>query len=134
MKERNLRRTEATETDTLKTKRVKIPRAKSHLEEAFWLQLRVENLQGEFKREFRFCSHRKWRFDFANEFYRLGIEIEGGIWKFGHHNRGKGFEDDCEKYNHAALDDWTVFRFTPKMVNNLDGLELVKAYIKRHGG
>src|SRR3990167_7888100 len=54
MKERNLRRTEATETDTLKTKRVKIPRAKSHLEEAFWLQLRVENLQGEFKREFRF--------------------------------------------------------------------------------
>ena len=110
--------------------RVKIPRAKSHLEETFWLQLGVDGLQGKFKREFQFDPYRKWRFDFAYEGAMLGVEIEGGIWNQGRHNRGKGFENDCEKYNHAALCGWVVMRFTPKMVNNLEGLGMVKLFLE----
>ena len=115
----------------LDAQRVKIPRAKSHLEETFWLHLGVEGLQGEFTREFRFDPHRKWRFDFANEAVMLGVEIEGGIWNQGRHNRGAGFEKDCEKYNHAALCGWVVMRFTPKMINNLEALDMVKAFLQQ---
>lgn len=115
--------------------KIKIPRAKSHLEEAFWLQLGAEGLQGEFKREFRFCTHRKWRFDFASEFYRLGIEIEGGIWNKGRHTTGKGFENDCEKYNHAvAFHGWSVLRFTKGRINDGSAIETVKIYVERMGG
>jgi hypothetical protein len=41
---------------------------------------------------------------------RTLIEIEGGIWISGRHNRGVGFITDIEKYNDAALTGWRVFR------------------------
>jgi hypothetical protein len=59
-----------------------------------------------------------WRFDFAWPEYLIAIEIEGGQWSNGRHQRGKGFEDDCEKYNAAAFYRWSVFRFTTNMVND----------------
>ncbi len=66
--------------------------------------------------EYRFHETRKWRFDFAYPDQNLAIEVEGGIWSGGRHTRGKGYEDDCEKYNTAALRGWTVLRFTGDMI------------------
>jgi very-short-patch-repair endonuclease len=68
--------------------------------------------------EYRFHDTRQWRFDFAWPDYLLAVEVEGGQWVNGRHQRGQGFEDDCEKYNEAALDGWCVLRFTGGMVKD----------------
>lgn len=64
------------------------------------------------KREYRFHETRKWPFDFAWPASKLAVEIEGGIWVNGGHNRGKKYTADCEKYNAAVLRGWRVLRYT----------------------
>jgi hypothetical protein len=57
---------------------------------------------------------RKFRFDYCFTDLKLAIEIEGGIWRkepTGHAG-GKGITKDIEKYNLAALNGYTVIRFT----------------------
>jgi very-short-patch-repair endonuclease len=66
--------------------------------------------------EHRFATGRRWRFDFACPLVRVAIEVEGGTWSGGRHTRGAGFSADCEKYNAAAYEGWTVFRLTGAMI------------------
>jgi very-short-patch-repair endonuclease len=66
--------------------------------------------------EHRFATGRRWRFDFACPLVRVAIEVEGGTWSGGRHTRGAGFSADCEKYNAAAHEGWTVFRLTGAMI------------------
>ena len=83
-------------------------------EEAFALHCHVEGLFP--KREFVFAEPRRWRFDFAFEAEKLAVEIEGGTWIAGRHNRGSSIEKDLDKYNTAARLGWTVLRYTTQMV------------------
>ena len=99
----------------LTTKVVKIPRPLSIGEETLAMQIRTVGLPAP-DREFRFAPPRKWRFDFAWPTYKLAVEVEGGVGNGGRHTRLAGFEDDCEKYNAAALDGWAVLRFTTRQV------------------
>lgn len=83
----------------------------SKLEEKFLFLWRC--LDGpELVREFRFHPTRKWRADFAHVESRTLIEVEGGTWIAGRHNRGSGFTKDAEKYLEAALGGWRVLRLT----------------------
>jgi very-short-patch-repair endonuclease len=66
--------------------------------------------------EHKFHPTRKWRFDFAHIEKRVAIEIEGGTWMQGGHSRGRGYQEDCEKYNEAVRLGWRVFRLTGKMI------------------
>lgn len=68
--------------------------------------------------EYKFLTDRKYHFDFACPAKMIAIEIEGGTWSDGRHVRGKGYSDDCEKYNLAQLNGWRVFRFTSDMLRN----------------
>ena len=68
------------------------------------------------EREFRFYSERRWRADFAYLPGRVLIEVEGGIWVNGRHNRAAGFNADLEKYLEANLAGWRVFRFGPDQI------------------
>lgn len=77
-------------------------------------------------REFRFHPARRWRFDYAWPSIFVAAEREGGVWVAGRHTRGKGFEADCEKYNEANLLGWTVFRFTPKMIESGAAADVLK--------
>lgn len=70
-------------------------------------------------REYRF-SERGWRFDLALPDYNVAVEYEG-IWAGqesgsgsgkSRHTTGAGYQEDCHKYNRAALDGWIVLRFT----------------------
>ncbi len=75
------------------------------------------------EKEFRFHPVRKWRADFAHLPSRTLIEIEGGIYVNGRHNRGAGFAADLEKYLEAALAGWRVVR--------LGSNELTTAHVER---
>lgn len=55
-----------------------------------------------------FHSSRKWRFDFAWPAYMVAVEVHGGIFVKGGHNRGRGLMNDCEKLRAAAVLGWTV--------------------------
>jgi len=92
---------------------------KSGLEAIMLIQLKAHELQIGCQLEYLFHDGRRWRFDFAWHIEKLALEIEGGTWSGGRHTRGKGFENDCEKYNTAAIHGWTILRCTRDMV--LDG-------------
>jgi len=68
--------------------------------------------------EFKFSNDRKWRFDFAWYDVMLAVEVEGGVFNQGRHTRPKGFENDCVKYNEAAIMGWTVLRYPITLINS----------------
>lgn len=84
----------------------------------------------ELVREHVFYPGRKWRSDFAHVASKVLVEIEGGIWNQGRHTRGKGYQDDCEKYNSAALAGWTVVRLAGKEMISRDWVERIKGAIE----
>lgn len=59
--------------------------------------------------EHRFHPERKWRFDYAHLPTKTAIEINGGVWSGGRHNRGAGYLRDREKVNTAQMLGWKVF-------------------------
>ena len=59
-----------------------------------------------------------WRFDYAFPVLKVAVEVEGGVFVGGGHNRGAYYTDNCNKYNTAASMNWLVFRFTPDMLND----------------
>ena len=87
----------------------------SRLEERFQ-RLWAEAGGPPLEREFRFHPERRWRSDFAHLPSRSLIEIEGGIWILGRHNRASGFNADLEKYLEANLDGWRVFRLGSEQI------------------
>jgi very-short-patch-repair endonuclease len=86
-------------------------------ERALETHLRAVGLRG-YVREYRFDPSRRWRFDFAWLDRRLAVEVEGGTFIGGRHNRGRAFEGDAEKYNAAAVAGWLVLRVTTDMVED----------------
>ncbi|MDE2096720.1 MAG: hypothetical protein KGL39_05680 [Patescibacteria group bacterium] len=66
--------------------------------------------------ELRFDPPRLWRFDRAHAEAKVAIECEGGVWSGGAHTRGRGYTEDCQKYNRAAALGWRVFRLTINML------------------
>ncbi len=81
--------------------------------------------------EYRFLRERRFRFDFAIPSLRIGIEVEGGIFIRGRHNRPKGYENDCRKYSLAAIEGWTVLRFTPPMIVRGEAIALAMDAIRK---
>ena len=78
-----------------------------------WLE--IEGI--EYAREYLFCDGRRWKFDYALPQYKIAIEVEGGLWIQGRHNRAPGMIADMEKYNEAAMLGWKVLRYTPEDTN-----------------
>lgn len=76
-------------------------------------------------REYRFHPTRQWRFDYAIPDLRIAIEIDGGIWINGRHNRASGYIGDMEKFNAAATLGWVVLKFTPQEQYRQKTLELI---------
>lgn len=91
--------------------------SQSDLEATMALHIRANNLP-EPEREYRFAPPRRWRFDFAWPAAMLALEVEGGVWSTGGHTSGKGFTDDCEKYNEATIRGWRVLRVTGQQVKS----------------
>lgn len=84
-------------------------------------------------RQHKFHEARKWTFDFAHMATRTAIEIEGGTWVNGRHNRGQGYSNDCEKYNAATALGWKVFRLTSDMINAKNITAIIETIINELG-
>ena len=93
--------------------------------DAFCLLLR-QHLGVEVVAEHRFHPSRMWRFDYALPAHRIAIEIDGGVWQIGRHNRPKGYIADLDKFNHAAALGWRVLKFTPQQQFTTKALRLIK--------
>jgi len=84
--------------------------------------------------EFPFHPERKWRFDAAWPEWRVAVEIEGGVWKIGRHQRPRGFQADLDKYNYAAIAGWWVLRFSVQDVEEGIAIAGIEAVFRRlHG-
>ena len=110
--------------------------------------------------EFLFTGARDWRFDYAWPAFRIALEIEGGTFGRlivitsgherrkgksipikpgtcvrlgGRHNRGAGFDEDCVKYNHAAILGWMVIRVTTPMVKSGAAVATLRAAFSARG-
>ncbi len=77
---------------------------------------RVLGVEAEY--EYRFHPVRKWRFDVAFPEAMVAVEIEGGVWSYGRHNRAATFLRDMEKYNEATMAGWSILRYTWKDVES----------------
>lgn len=52
---------------------------------------------------------RKWRSDIAWPAAKVALEIDGGTWSYGRHNRASSVLKDMEKGNGYAERGWAVF-------------------------
>ena len=80
--------------------------------------------------EHTFHPTRKWRFDLAFMEHKLAVEVEGGIWNYGRHNRAASFIKDMEKYNNACLLGWSLLRLSTDMVKNGEGVIYILKFFK----
>lgn len=67
--------------------------------------------------ELKFHPVRRWRFDYSFPVQKLAVEIEGGVWVRGRHNRAAGFVKDMEKYNAATELGWHILRYEPSKID-----------------
>lgn len=77
---------------------------------------------------------RRFRFDFAFPDHMLAVEIDGGTWVQGRHNRPQGYAKDCEKLNLAVLNGWRVLRFTADQVRNGTAIHMTKQALNIYTG
>lgn len=82
-----------------------------------------------FEPEYKFHQTRRWKFDYAHTKYMYALEIEGGLWISGRHNRPTGMIKDIEKYNEATLHGWRILRITPDMIKDGTAYQLVERAI-----
>lgn len=110
---------------------MKKPKKRSDLELEFARHLELAKIPV-WQEEYKFASSigRKWRFDFAWPIFKVAVEIEGGTWIMGRHQRPYGFAKDAEKYNAAAGMGWKVFRFTGEMVRSGEALKITEKALK----
>lgn len=85
------------------------------------LEKHMGELGLEFDKEYRFSDLRRWRADYRiTNRLRNGqmmlVEIEGGLFISGRHNRGSGYQKDLDKYNHAVKLGYGVLRFSTQDV------------------
>ena len=111
------------DADNLKTIRRAI--RSSDLESTLAWQVRVDGLPAP-EQEYRFDDNRRWRFDFAWPDCRLAVEVNGGEWSDGRHNRGAGMAADYEKLNTAVIAGWRVLQFTGGQVRDGSAVNTIR--------
>ncbi|GIV51021.1 MAG: hypothetical protein KatS3mg038_1542 [Candidatus Kapaibacterium sp.] len=82
------------------------------------------------EQEYRFHPQRRWRFDLAHPATKVAVELHGGIWQYGRHNRASTFLKDREKINAAVADGWRVFEFATQQID-YNAASLVLSLIER---
>lgn len=92
------------------------------------LPLPLAECQGD---DTHFHPDRDWRADLLWPGLMLIVEIDGGTWVDGGgaHNRGGGYEKDRERDAEAAILGYSIFRFTPWLVENGYAVRAIERWI-----
>lgn len=85
--------------------------SRSSCEAAFIAAWAISGNGLEPREQFYFSMSRRWRLDFAWPQFRVAVEVHGGEFAGGRHNRGAGLTNDCEKMRAAQLAGWLVLPF-----------------------
>jgi hypothetical protein len=76
--------------------------------------------------ELKFSKERRFRFDFAVEEIKVGIEYNGIMSEKSRHTSITGYSKDMDKLNLAQLEGWKVLQYTPlnlkELINDLNKL------------
>lgn len=101
------------------------------LEDSLAFQIKAAKLPGP-EREYAFAKDlgRRWRFDFAWPDQKLAVEVEGGIWAAGRHNRPLGMMADMVKYNAATILGWRVLRVAGPHIKSGEALEWIEGLLR----
>ncbi len=103
----------------------RIPRVASEYEEMLVAQLRLIGIS-EPLRQFHFHPVRNWSADLFWPDLNLIVEVEGAVYANGRHTRGRGFEEDCRKYNAAEMMGYHVLRFSTGMVESGEAFQAIE--------
>lgn len=109
---------------------------RSQLELLFAQQAKTSKIAAvrDFERDYRFDPVRKWQVDFAWLTHWVALEIEGGAWAVGRHQRPQGFLADIEKYNALTVAGWRLVRASSDMVLEGDAIALVEKLLASGSG
>lgn len=95
-------------------------------------QLKMLGITG-VEREVKFHQTRRWKVDLVVSpkppRAKIAVEIEGGIWKKSRHTTGKGFTEDCVKYNELTLAGYKLLRVTPQQVTSGEAVQWIERAI-----
>lgn len=70
-----------------------------------------------------------WYSDFQNPAKadtRVALEVDGGIWIQGGHNRGAQIKATWEKENEAQIMGWHILKCEPKDLATMDTVNLIR--------
>lgn len=81
--------------------------------------------------EYLFLPPRKFRADYAWPNQKFSVEVDGGIWIYGRHNRATGFLKDLERRNLATLAGWCTIHVTPQMIVDSSAVLLVEEFFRK---
>ncbi len=108
----------------------------SDLEDELLRQMREAGLP-EPIREFKFAKEamgRQWRMDFCWPDKLVAVEVEGGLYVNGRHNRGAGYESDMDKYNSATLLGYRILRVGAKLIKSGDAVNIIEQLLAKLEG
>lgn len=78
--------------------------------------------------EYQFSPERRWRLDTYVPEARIGIECNGGRYKFGHRS-SRDTDKDNEKMNTAQMMGIRVLQFTNEQILSGEAKEFVKKWL-----
>jgi very-short-patch-repair endonuclease len=84
---------------------------KARLEDSFLAELKLFQLPTP-ERQFKFHPTRKWAADFCWPQFKIIVELQGGTFMGGGHNRGAQIAKDHEKLNEATRMGFSCFQFS----------------------
>lgn len=109
-----------------------MPRARMVIEDIY-SQCRLAGLP-EPETEALVVEGRAYRWDLAwGPPYMVAVDRQGATHRQGHHTRGTGYRDDCEKLALGQLAGWLVVWVTSDMERSGLGLDLVERALKARG-
>lgn len=112
-------------------------------------QMILTGLEGMYEREYRFVMReldlpakglrnklkelglKDWRLDFWFPEVRLAVEVEGGGWVMGRHNRGAGFQSDLHKYHTVMAMGGDVYRCDGHLIKSGKAVNLIASLVSR---
>lgn len=99
------------------------------LELSLWRQIRMACLPLPI-RQLMFAKPRRFRADFAWPDRMLMVEVNGGEWVNGGHNRGGSYTADCRRLCEAVSLGWRVMLVTGEMVEDGTALRFIEEVLK----